>query len=140
MTGQHLLTIGLLCVVSSACASKKAPERIIESRNYNGAFLCDGNQRVQVRFTPFKAELDSQGVTVEMAQQPAPDGFLYTAGGQRLRARGDEAIWTDSGGAVHRCRDVTSLNANTINIPPPATRRRADQRVKKAGRETGLFP
>jgi len=114
--------IGLLCAASAACAAKKIPERIMESRNYNGAFLCDGSQRVQVRFTPFKAELESQGVTVEMAQQPASDGFLYTADGQSLRAHGDETIWTDGEGAVHRCRDVTSLNANTMNIPPPATR------------------
>lgn len=119
MTG-HCLMIGLLCVASAGCASKT--ERIIESRNYNGKFLCDGNRQVQVRFTPFKAELESQGTTVEMAQQPAADGFLYTAMGQSLRATGNEATWTDGGGAVHHCRDVTSLNGNTINLPSSAVR------------------
>lgn len=114
ITGQYLM-IGLFCVASAACASKT--EKIIESRNYNGTFLCDGSQQVQVRFTPFKAELESQGAIVEMAQQPAPDGLLYTADGQSLHARGDEVTWTDGKGALHHCRDVTSLNGNTISIP-----------------------
>jgi len=117
MTGQHLLMTGLLCAVCVACASQKIPERLTESRNYNGTFLCDGSQQVKVRFTPFKAELESEGAIVDMAQQPSPDGLLYTAGGQSLRASGGEATWIDSGGAAHHCRDVTSLNGNTISIP-----------------------
>ena len=120
MTGQHLVLIGLLCTALVACASQKTPERIMESRNYNGKFLCDGSQQVQVRFTPFKAELESEGAIVEMAQQPDAGGLLYTAGKQSLRATGNEATWTDGGGAVHHCKDVTSLNSNTINLPPPA--------------------
>jgi hypothetical protein len=115
MTGQHLLMTGLLCTLSVACASKT--EKITESRNYNGTFLCDGSQQVRVRFTPFKAELESEGTIVEMAQQPAPAGFLYTADGQSLRANGIEATWIDGKGAVHHCRDVTSLSGNTISIP-----------------------
>lgn len=94
----------------------------MKSRNYNGKFLCDGSRQVQVRFTPFKAELESQGAIVEMAQQPASEGFLYTAEKQSLRASGGEATWTDGGGAVHHCRDITSLNGNTINLPSPAAR------------------
>ena len=120
MTGQHLLMIGLLCALSAACASKKTAEPITESRNYNGTFLCDGSQQVKVRFTPFRAELESAGAIVEMAQQPAADGILYRAGGQSLRARGSEATWTDGGGAVHHCKDVTSLNGTTITLPAPA--------------------
>ena len=114
--------IGLLCTVSAACASKKVPERITESRNYNGTFLCDGSQQVQVRFTPFKAELESQGAIVEMAQQPAPAGLLYTAAAQSLRAHGGEATWIDGKGAVHHCRDITGLNGSIINLPSPAAR------------------
>ena len=113
-TGQYL-PIGLVCTFSAACASKT--ERITESRNFNGTFLCDGSQQVQVRFTPFKAALESQGAIVEMAQQPAADGLLYTADGQSLRARGGEATWIDGKGAVHHCRDVTSLNGNTLSLP-----------------------
>jgi hypothetical protein len=122
MTGQHLVLIGLLCTIFVACASQKTPERIMESRNYNGKFLCDGSQQVQVRFTPFRAELESQGAIVEMAQQPAPEGLLYTTDGQSLRARGDEATWTDGKGAVHHCKDVTSLNGTIISLPSPAAR------------------
>jgi hypothetical protein len=119
MTGQYLM-IGLLCTACVACTSKKIPERITESRNYNGTFLCDGSRQVQVRFTPFKAELESQGAIVEMTQQPSPDGLLYAADGQNLRTRGDEATWTDGGGAIHHCRDVTSLNGDITAIPSPA--------------------
>jgi hypothetical protein len=115
-TGQHFPMIGFLCAVLAACAAK--PEKITESRNYNGTFLCDGSQQVKVRFTPFRAALESAGAIVEMAQQPTSDGFLYTADGQSLRASGNEATWTDGAGAVHRCKDVTSLN--TISLPAPA--------------------
>jgi hypothetical protein len=121
MTGQHFLLIGLLCTISVACTSNKIPERITESRNYNGTFLCDGSQQVQVRFTPFKAELEFHSMIVEMTQQPAPAGLLYTADGQSLRANGGEATWIDGRGAVHHCRDVTNLNGNTIDLPSPAT-------------------
>ena len=96
---QQLLPIGLLCAMSVACA----PERIREVRDYNARFVCDGSQPVQVRFAPFNAVLESQGASVAMTQQPAADGFLYTGGGQSLRARGDEATWTDGKGAVHQC-------------------------------------
>jgi len=90
--------------MSVACA----PERIREVRDYNATFVCDGDQRVQVRFAPFKAVLESQGLSVDMIQQPAADGFLYTRGGQRLRARGDEATWTDGKGTVHHCRGAAA--------------------------------
>jgi hypothetical protein len=103
---QHLLTIGLLCSFSVACT----PESIHEVRDYNATFVCDGNQRLQVRFAPFKAVLESQGVSVDMIQQPAADGFLYTGGGQSLRARGDEATWTDGKNAAHHCRAVIAAN------------------------------
>lgn len=120
MTGRHLALTGLLCTALVACASQKTPARIMESRNYNGKFLCDGSRQVQVRFTPFRAALESEGAAVEMTQQPAPDGFLYTAEGQSLRATGNEATWTDGAGTVHHCKDVTSLNA--VTLPAPAAR------------------
>jgi hypothetical protein len=98
----HLLLIGSLSAMSVACA----PEKILETRNYNATFACDGGQRVLVHFAPYNAVLESQGVSVDMAQQPAADGFLYAGGGQSLRGRAYEAMWTDDKGAVHRCRDA----------------------------------
>jgi hypothetical protein len=86
--------------MSAACA----PERIREVRDYNATFVCDGGERVQVRFAPFKAVLESQDASIDLVQQPVASGFLYTGGGQSLRARGDEATWTDGKGAGHRCR------------------------------------
>jgi len=111
---QHLLMIGLLSAISIACASERPPERIQETRNYNASFLCDGGQRVVVHFAPYQAVLESQGVSVDMAQQPAADGFSYAGGGQGLRGRGYEAMWTDGTGSVHHCRDAAvNPKANT---------------------------
>jgi hypothetical protein len=105
MNGQQFFLIGLLCAVSVACApTRPAPERITEVRDYNDTFLCDGDQRMQVRFTPFAAALEFQGASIDMRQQPTADGLLYTGGGQSLRAHGDAATETDGKGAVHNCR------------------------------------
>jgi hypothetical protein len=100
---RRLLVIGL-CAMSAGCAAQKAPEKIQETRNYNAAFLCDGGTRIQAHFTPYRAVLESQGMSVDMTQQPAADGFLYAGGGQSLRGRGPEAMWTDGAGAVHHRR------------------------------------
>jgi len=109
---QYLLT-GLLCAVSAACAPENhAP--ILETRNYNATFVCDGGQRVLAHFAPYKAVLEAQGASIDMAQQPAADGFLYAGGGQSLRGRGYEAMWTDDKGTVHHCRDAAvNPNADT---------------------------
>jgi len=110
-TKQHLL-IGLLCAAFAGCVSEtKAPEKIQETRNYNASFVCDG-QSVQVHFSPYNAVLESQGVSVAMTQQPAADGFSYAGGGQSLRGRGYEAMWTDGTGAAHHCRDA-AVNPKT---------------------------
>lgn len=101
------LPIGLLCALSAGCTHEiKAPEKILETRNYNANFVCDGGQRIQAHFSPYKAVLETQGLSVDMAQQPAADGFSYVGGGQSLRGRGYEAMWTDDKGAVHHCRDA----------------------------------
>jgi membrane-bound inhibitor of C-type lysozyme len=107
ITGRHLFLIGL-CALSAARA-RETP-KIQEVRNYQATFLCDGNQQMHVRFVPFKAELESQGVSVDMSQQLAADGYLYTDGSQSLRARGSEATWTDGKGAVHHCREGIAAN------------------------------
>ncbi len=112
----YLLPIGLVCAMA-ACTTKP-PERIQETRNYNARFLCDG-MAMQVQFTPFNALLESEGASVQLAQQPA-DGFLYAGEGHSLRARiRDEATWTDAKGAVRNCRDVTSPAGNVTEIKPP---------------------
>jgi hypothetical protein len=107
------LLAGLLCSLCAACAPQ-APERITAVQNYNAKFLCDGNQPLQVHFAPFKAALESQGVSVDMDQQPAAAGFRYAGGGQDLRQQGHEATWTDGKGAAHHCREtgVTSPEGN----------------------------
>jgi Membrane-bound lysozyme-inhibitor of c-type lysozyme len=105
MARQHLLLIGLLCSMSVACAPA-----IHAVQDYQTTFVCDGEQRVHVRFAPFKAVLESQGVSVAMIQQTAADGFLYTGGGQSLRQRGHEATWTDGKGALHHCRESVAAS------------------------------
>ncbi|HKU63740.1 MAG TPA: MliC family protein [Rhizomicrobium sp.] len=104
MATPRFLPIGLLCAMSVACA----PERIREVRDYNATFICDGDQPMQVRFSPFNAVLQAQGASIALIQQPAADGFFYTGGGQSLRAQGDDATWTDGKGAVHHCHAKSS--------------------------------
>lgn len=99
MTRQHLLLIALLSV--SACKHE-----VVEVRDYQATFLCEGDQRMHVVFAPYKAVLDSQGVSVAMEQKPAADGYHYAGGGQDLRAVGGEATWKDGKGAVHHCREA----------------------------------
>jgi membrane-bound inhibitor of C-type lysozyme len=114
MIRQQLFLTGLLCAMSVACAPQRPPEKIHEVRDYNATFACDGGQQLQVRFTPFNAVLESQGESVAMTQQPAADGFLYAGGGQSLRARGDDATWTDGKGAAHKCRATTAPDVKTL--------------------------
>jgi membrane-bound inhibitor of C-type lysozyme len=83
------------------------PRKINEVRNYNATFVCDETRIVKVSFTPFAAVLENDGLSTDLTQQPAADGFLYTDGRQSLRARGNEATWTDSGGTTHQCRERT---------------------------------
>ena len=104
-TRQSLL-LGLLCAALLACAPH-APEKILETRNYNATYSCEGGQQIKAHFAPYQAVLEGEGWSVDMTQQPAADGFLYAGGGQSLRGRGYEATWTDDKGAVHHCRDAT---------------------------------
>jgi hypothetical protein len=99
------LPIGLLCATSLACAPH-APEKILETRNYNATFSCDGGEQIKAHFAPYKAVLEAAGASIDMTQQPAADGFLYAGGGQSLRGKGYEAMWSDDKGAVHHCRDA----------------------------------
>ena len=101
------LSAGLLCAMASACAPD-APPKISEIRNYQANFQCEGDRRMHVQFSPFNAVLDEEGNSVALSQQPAADGFLYAGSGQSLRARGPEAVWTDSKGAVHHCREAVA--------------------------------
>lgn len=105
---QNLFLVVFLSGLPAACASQTSPEQIKGTRNYNATFQCDGGQRAVVRFTPFNAALESDGVSVAMAQQPVAEGLLYAGQGQKLRAIGNLVIWTDDKGAVHRCREATA--------------------------------
>jgi hypothetical protein len=114
MTMQRFVPIGLLCAMSAACA----PEKVLSVQNYQATFMCDDNLPVRVRFAPFAAELESQGVTVAMTQQPAAKGYLYTGGGQTLRQQGHEATWIDGKGVAHRCRDAATQASGDANRAP----------------------
>jgi hypothetical protein len=71
---------------------------------------------VTVRFTPFAAVLESDGVSADLTQQPTSDGFLYRGGGQSLHARGNEAAWSDDKGVTHQCQERL---AGSLKIDPP---------------------
>jgi hypothetical protein len=109
------LSNGLLCAVAAACAPA-TPPKITEIRNYQANFQCEGDRRMHVQFSAFNAVLDDQGNSVALSQQPAADGFLYAGGGQSLRARGPEAVWTDGKGAVHSCREAVSPTSKVNSL------------------------
>jgi hypothetical protein len=111
MTIQRFLLIGLFCAMSVAC-TPQPPESVNAVLDYNATFVCDGNQLVQVRFSPFRAVLESQDMSVDMVQEPTADGYRYAGGGQSLRARGAAATWTDAKGALHDCRERLGANPN----------------------------
>lgn len=105
-SGPHIFVIGVVFGMV-ACAPQRPP-KINEVRNYNATFLCDATREVKVSFTPFAAVLESDGISTNLTQQPATDGFLYTGGGQSLRAHGSQATWTDGNGATHQCQERTN--------------------------------
>ncbi len=100
------LRSALTLLVLAGCASAPPPQ-IGGVRNYNAAFLCDGETVVKVQFMPFAAVLESGGQSIQLTQQPAARGFLYTGSGHRLDANGNDAVWTDNRGTAHRCRERT---------------------------------
>jgi hypothetical protein len=108
--------IGAVFLTSVACAPKM-PQQIEEVRNYNAIFVCDGARVVKVSFTPFAAVLESDGASADLTQQSTADGYFYTGSGQSLRARGNEATWTDSNGAAHQCWERT---AESQKSDPPS--------------------
>lgn len=113
MMSQHLLLIGL-CLMSPGCASE-----IHVVQEYRAAFVCDGNQLVQINFTAGAAVLEFQGESVAMIQQSGDgdslgtDRFLYRGDGQSLRQHGYDANWTDGKGAVHHCRRDAAASPKT---------------------------
>lgn len=97
------LVMGVFFAVA-ACVQAPA-HKIAEVRDYQSSFACADGAVMHVLFTPYNAQLDAAGVSVAMTQQPAADGLAYAGGGQSLRARGPEAIWTDAKGVTHQCRE-----------------------------------
>ncbi|HEY4077120.1 MAG TPA: MliC family protein [Rhizomicrobium sp.] len=87
-----------------------APAKISAVQDFNASYLCDGGRSVHMRFEPFKAELQSQGVSADLVQQPTADGFLYAGGGQSVRARGHDATWTDDKSVVHQCHEAIAAS------------------------------
>jgi hypothetical protein len=113
--GRRLLMIGVACWASAACAPDM-PQRIDKVRNYNATFVCDDAKVMTVKFTPFAAVLESDGVSVDLTQQPTADGFLYKRDRQSLHARNNEAAWSDDKGVTRQCRERL---AGSLKIEPP---------------------
>ena len=74
-------------------------------QDFQGTFACNDNRSVKMRFEPFKATMELQDASVELAQQPVAKGFLYTGSGQTLQTSGSDVTWTDDKGVVRQCRD-----------------------------------
>ena len=104
MNPMRIFLSGLCFAAVGACASRM-PEKVTAVQDYNADYVCENNLTAQVHFAPFKAVLEFQGTSVDMAQQPTADGYLYAGGGHSVHARGAEAAWTDDKGTVHHCHD-----------------------------------
>jgi len=113
--GPRFFLTNFLCAASVACAPV-APAKINMVQDFNASYLCDGSLPMDMRFEPFKAELQSQGVLADLVQQPAADGFLYAGGGQSVRGRGRDVTWTDGKNVVHQCHDIAAANSKDDKV------------------------
>jgi hypothetical protein len=98
ITRQYLLLTLLLG--ATACTHQAKLDE------HQATMLCEGDRRIHLVFTPNRAVLESQGVSVAMEQKPTADGYLYAGGGQSVRGRGTEATWTDDKGRARQCKEA----------------------------------
>lgn len=79
-------------LLATACASRDAtPDAAAERR---AQFLCDNGERVEMRFFPQQGVgvLVRGGRTLELQQQPAASGFVYSNGPNTVRGKGEELV------------------------------------------------
>jgi para-nitrobenzyl esterase len=93
----------------------------VGAEDRNVAYLCDRGVNIGVVFSDTGATLTFDGQGVEMAQKESGSGFLYSGGGNSLRGKGFEAIWTDAAGVERKCRDQEDAMSQPQVEPPMLT-------------------
>lgn len=91
---RRLLTlqpVAVCCGAAWLAAGCAAPDAATE-RSVN--FLCDNGERVALRFFPQQGVgvLVRGGRTLELQQQPAASGFVYSNGTHTVRGKGEDLV------------------------------------------------
>ncbi len=85
-----ILIVAVAAIMGAGCVSTTPPaggsmdERVV-------AFACDNNESISVRFIASRevAVLMRNGDEIELKQQPAASGFVYSNGPNTIRGKGD---------------------------------------------------
>lgn len=86
----HLILF--FAVFSIGCAASSPQPKSTGERRVQ--FLCTNGEEVEMRFFPAQGVgvLVRNGKPMELQQQPAGSGFLYSNGPNTVRGKGDEII------------------------------------------------
>lgn len=86
------LALLLSATVAAACAPMASHDTLPNDRAVT--YHCSNGESVAVRFFPAQgvATLARGGRTIELQQQPAASGFVYSNGPNTARGKGDELM------------------------------------------------
>ncbi|MCC6915534.1 MAG: MliC family protein [Rhodospirillaceae bacterium] len=101
MTGKALSAC-VLALALGACTHAKTGDTI------EAAFACNGGARLSVTFdnkTGVAVVRTQAGGMHVLTRTISGSGYSYEAEGRKLRGKGREAIWTDTGAAPLTCQE-----------------------------------
>lgn len=80
----------LTLILATACAPQQSPPERGEVKRVS--YHCANGEHVELQFFPQqdRAVLVRHGTAIELAQQPAASGFLYSNGPNTVRGKGQE--------------------------------------------------
>ena len=85
-----ILMAAVVAIAGAGCVSTVPPSGgSADTRDV--AFGCDNNESMSVRFVTSRevAVLTRNGESIELKQQPAASGFVYSNGPNTIRGKGD---------------------------------------------------
>jgi membrane-bound inhibitor of C-type lysozyme len=83
-------TVPILAALLSGCSTTPVPDAAGAERQVS--FTCSNGEKLDMRFVPAQGVgvLIRNGQSIELQQQPAASGFLYSNGPNTVRGKGDE--------------------------------------------------
>jgi membrane-bound inhibitor of C-type lysozyme len=98
------LALLLAAAACAACAPMATRDNSPQDREVR--YRCDNGESVALRFFPTQgvATLVRGGRTMELQQQPAGSGFVYSNGPNTVRGKGDELMLEIGRMAAIRCQ------------------------------------